>query len=137
MDQRRQLLGLLDSMRELSRIENQALHKGDFSRVEQIQDEKGLIREQIDELEAIPAGGVSRHAADEAVKQVVSQIMQLDRESNEKLLRQMEALKAEAESQAHKPGQSFAECRALMPSGFHPPTGRPTPNARADFGKTN
>ena len=47
---------------------------------------------------------LSRHAADEAVKQVVSQNMQLDRESNEKLLRQMGALKAEAESQAHKPG---------------------------------
>ena len=63
MDQRRQLLGLLVSVKELS-----------------------------------------RHAADEAVKQVVSQNMQLDRESNEKLLRQMGALKAEAESQAHKPG---------------------------------
>ena len=63
MDQRRQLLGLLVSMKELS-----------------------------------------RHAADEAVKQVVSQNMQLDRESNEKLLRQMGALKAGAESQAHKPG---------------------------------
>ena len=63
MDQRRQLLGLLVSMKELS-----------------------------------------RHAADEAVKQVVSQNMQLDRESNEKLLRQMGALKAEAESQAYKPG---------------------------------
>ena len=63
MDQRRQLLGLLVSMKELS-----------------------------------------RHAADEAVKQVVSQNMQLDRESNEKLLRQMGALKAGAESQALKPG---------------------------------
>ena len=47
---------------------------------------------------------LSRHADDEAVKQVVSQNMQLDRESNEKLLRQMGALKAGAESQALKPG---------------------------------
>jgi hypothetical protein len=84
----------------LSRIENQALHKGDFPRVEQVQDEKELIREQIDELEPIPEGGVSRHAADEAVKRVVSQIMQLDRENNEKLLQQMGVLKAEAESQS-------------------------------------
>jgi hypothetical protein len=100
MDQRRQLLELLDSLKVLSRIENQALHKGDFSRVEQVQDEKELIREQIDELEPIPEGGVSRHTADEAVKRVVSQIMQLDRENNEKLLQQMGVLKAEAESQS-------------------------------------
>ena len=100
MDQRRQLLELLDSLKVLSRIENQALHKGDFPRVEQVQDEKELIREQIDELEAIPEGGVSRHAADEAVKRVVSQIMQLDRENNKKLLQQMGVLKAEAESQS-------------------------------------
>ena len=100
MDQRRQLLELLDSLKVLSRIENQALHKGDFPRVEQVQDEKELIREQIDELEPIPEGGVSRHAADEAVKRVVSQIMQLDRENNEKLLQQMGVLKAEAESQS-------------------------------------
>ena len=43
---------------------------------------------------------VKELAADEAVKRVVSQIMQLDRENNEKLLQQMGVLKAEAESQS-------------------------------------
>ena len=100
MNQRRQLLGLLDSLKQLSRVEHQAVAKGEFSRVEQVQDEKKLIRQQIEELEPIPEGEMSRHAADEPVKQAVSEIMAMNRESNEQLLRRMGVLKAEAETQS-------------------------------------
>ena len=73
MNQRRQLLGLLDSLKQLSRVEHQAVAEGEFSRLEQVQDEKKLIRQQIEELEPIPEGEMSRHAADEPVKQAVSE----------------------------------------------------------------
>ena len=45
-------------------------------------------------------GAFVYHAADVEVKQVVAQIMQMDRESNEHLLREMDTLKAEADSQS-------------------------------------
>ena len=47
---------------------------------------------------AVPEWELSCHAADVEVKQVVAQIMQVDRESNEYLLRKIDALKAEADS---------------------------------------
>ena len=100
MDQRGQLLGLLDSLKQLSREEHQAVAEGDFYRVEQVQDEKQLIRQQIDVLEPLPEGGVSSHAAAKPVKQAVSDIMAMNQESNKQLLRRMGALKAEAEAQS-------------------------------------
>jgi len=100
MDQREQLLGLLDSLKQLSREEHQAVAEGDFSRVEQVQDEKHLIRQQIDALEPLPDGGVSSHAAAEPVKQAVSEIMAMNQDRNQQLLRRMGALKAEAETQS-------------------------------------
>ena len=100
MNQRRQLLGLLDKLKELSREEQQAINEADFSGVEQVQDEKHLIRQQIDALEPLPDGGVSSHAAAEPVKQAVSEIMAMNQESNQQLLRRMGALKAEAETQS-------------------------------------
>ena len=100
MDQRQELLGLLCVLRDLAGIEGQALREGDLSRVDEIQVEKESVRKQIDELEALPEREVSRHTADEDVKQVVDQIMQLDRESNEHLLREMDALKAEVNNQS-------------------------------------
>ena len=100
MDQRQELLGLLCELRDLAGIEGQALREGDLSRVDEIQLEKESVRKQIDELEALPEREVSRHAADEDVKQIVDQIMQLDRESNEHLLREMDALKAEVNNQS-------------------------------------
>ena len=100
MNQRRQLLGLLDSLKQLSRVEHQAVAEGEFSRLEQVQDEKKMIRQQIEELEPIPEGEISRHAAAEPVKQAVSEIMEMNRESNEQLLRRMGVLKAEAETQS-------------------------------------
>ena len=100
MNQRRQLLGLLDSLKQLSRVEHQAVAEGEFSRVEQVQDEKKLIRQQIEELEPIPEGEMAPHAAAEPVKQAVSEIMAMNRESNEQLLRRMGVLKAEAETQS-------------------------------------
>ena len=100
MDQRQELLGLLCVLRDLAGIEGQALREGDLSRVDEIQVEKESVRKQIDELEALPEREVSRHSADEDVKQVVDQIMQLDRESNEHLLREMDALKAEVNNQS-------------------------------------
>ena len=100
MDQRQELLGLLCVLRDLAGIEGQALREGDLSRVDEIQVEKESVRKQIDELEALPEREVSRHAADEDVKQIVDQIMQLDRESNEHLLREMDALKAEVNNQS-------------------------------------
>ena len=68
--------------------------------MEQVQDEKLLIRKQIDKLESIPDGGVSRHADDKLIQQAVSGIMAMDQESNEQLIRRMGALKAEAETQS-------------------------------------
>ena len=100
MDQRQELLRLLCELRDLAGIEGQALREGDLSRVDEIQVEKESVRKQIDELEALPEREVSRHAADEDVKQIVDQIMQLDRESNEHLLREMDALKAEVNNQS-------------------------------------
>ena len=100
MDQRQELLRLLCELRDLAGIEGQALREGDLSRVDEIQVEKESVRKQIDELEALPEREVSRHSADEDVKQVVDQIMQLDRESNEHLLREMDALKAEVNNQS-------------------------------------
>ena len=47
-----------------------------------------------------PRGRFRAHAGDEEVKQIVAQIMQMDRESNEHLLREMDALKAEADNQS-------------------------------------
>ena len=65
-----------------------------------IQVEKESLWKQIDELVAVPEGDLSCHAADMEEKQVVAQIMQVDRESNEHLLREINALKAEADSQS-------------------------------------
>ena len=48
----------------------------------------------------MPEGELSCRAADVEVKQVVAQIMLMDRESNEHLLREMDTLKAEADSQS-------------------------------------
>lgn len=87
-------------LRDLAGNENQALREGVLSRVDEIQVEKESIRKQIDELEALPEGQISRHAGDEEVKQVVAQIMQVDSESNEHLLREMDALKAEVDNQS-------------------------------------
>ena len=87
-------------LRDLSGTENQALREVALSWVDEIQVEKKSLRKQIDELEALPEGELSRHAADVEVKQVVAQIMQMDRESNEHLLREMDTLKAEADSQS-------------------------------------
>ena len=100
MDQRQELLSLLCGLRDLSGTENQALREVALSRVDEIQVEKESLRKQIDELEAVPVGELSYHAADVEVKQVVAQIMQMDRESNEHLLREMDTLKAEADSQS-------------------------------------
>ncbi len=100
IDQRQELLSLLCGLRDLSGTENQALREVALSRVDQIQVEKESLRKQIDELEAVPVGELSYHAADVEVKQVVAQIMQMDRESNEHLLREMDTLKAEADSQS-------------------------------------
>ena len=91
---------MLCELRDLAGIEGQVLREGDLSRVDEIQVEKESVRKQIDELEALPEREVSRHAADEDVKQIVDQIMQLDRESNEHLLREMNALKAEVNNQS-------------------------------------
>ena len=93
-------LDIVCVLRDLAGIEGQALREGDLSRVDEIQVEKESVRKQIDELEALPEREVSRHAADEDVKQIVDQIMQLDRESNEHLLREMNALKAEVNNQS-------------------------------------
>ena len=100
MDQRQELLSLLCGFRDLSGTENQALREVALSRVDEIQVEKKSLRKQIDELEALPEGELSRHAADVEVKQVVAEIMQMDRESNEHLLREMDTLKAETDSQS-------------------------------------
>lgn len=100
MNQRRQLLGLLDKLKELSREEQQAINEADFSGVEQVQDEKQVIRQQIDELEPILEGSVSRYAGDKLVQQAVSKIMAMDQESNGQLLRRMGALKAEVKTQS-------------------------------------
>ena len=81
-------------------MEQQAVAEDDFSVVEQVQDEKHLIRQQIDALEPLPDEGVSSHAAAEPVKQAVSEIMAMNQESNQQLLRRMGALKAEAETQS-------------------------------------
>lgn len=97
MNQRQELLC---GLRDLSGTENQALREVALSRVLEIQVEKKSLRKQIDELEALPEGELSRHAADVEVKQVVAEIMQMDRESNEHLLREMDTLKAEADSQS-------------------------------------
>ena len=91
---------MLCELRDLAGIEGQALREGDLFRVDEIQVEKESVRKQIDEQEALPEREVSRHTADEDVKQVVDQIMQLDRESNEHLLREMDALKAEVNNQS-------------------------------------
>jgi hypothetical protein len=87
-------------LRDLASTESQALREGAFSRIDGIQVEKESVRTQIDELETLSEGEVSRHAGDEEVKQIVAQIMQMDRESNEHLLREMDALKAEADNQS-------------------------------------
>ena len=100
MGQRQELLRLLCVLRDLASTESQALREGALSRVDEVQVEKESIRKQIDELEALPEGELSRHADDEEVKQLVAQIMQMDRESNEHLLREMDALKAEVDSQS-------------------------------------
>ena len=100
MNQRQELLSLLCGLRDLSGTENQALRELDLSRVDEIQVEKESLRKQIDELEAVPEGELSCHAADVEVKQVVAQIMLMDRESNEHLLREMDTLKAEADRQS-------------------------------------
>jgi hypothetical protein len=100
MDERQKLLRLLCVLRDLASTESQALREGAFSRIDGIQVEKESVRTQIDELESLPEGEISRHAGDEEVKQIVAQIMQMDRESNEHLLREMDALKAEADNQS-------------------------------------
>ena len=100
MNQRQELLSLLCGLRDHSGTENQALREVALSRVNQIQVEKESLRKQIDELEPVPEGELSYHTTDVEVKQVVAQIMQMDRESNEHLLREMDALKAEADSQS-------------------------------------
>jgi len=91
MDQRQELLRLPCGLRDLSGTENQALREVALSWVDEIQVEKKSLRKQIDELEALPEGELSRHAADVEVKQVVAQIMQMDRESNEYLLREVDS----------------------------------------------
>ena len=100
VDQRRDLLGLLDNLKVLSCAEQQAITEGDFSRVEQVQDEKQLIRQQIDEIEPISGGGVSCHADDKLIQQVVSEIMAMDQQNNEQLLRRMGSLKGEVKTQS-------------------------------------
>ena len=100
MDERQKLLRLLCVLRDLAITESQALRKGAFSQIDRIQVEKESVRTQIDELETLSEGEVSRHAGDEDVKQIVAQIMQMDRESNEHLLREMDALKVEADNQS-------------------------------------
>ena len=100
MDERQKLLRLLCVLRNLAITESQALRKGAFSQIDGIQVEKESVRTQIDELETLSEGEVSRHAGDEDVKQIVAQIMQMDRESNEHLLREMDALKVEADNQS-------------------------------------
>ena len=100
MDERQKLLRLLCVLRDLAIPESQALRKGAFSQIDGIQVEKESVRTQIDELETLSEGEVSRHAGDEDVKQIVAQIMQMDRESNEHLLREMDALKVEADNQS-------------------------------------
>lgn len=100
MDERQKLLRLLGVLRDLASTESQALRKGAFSQIDGIQVEKESVRTQIDELETLSEGEVSRHAGDEEVKQIVAQIMQMDRESNEHLLREMDALKVEADNQS-------------------------------------
>ncbi|MBT4902657.1 MAG: hypothetical protein HON54_12235 [Verrucomicrobia bacterium] len=100
MDERQKLLRLLCVLRDLAITESQALRKGAFSQIDRIQVEKESVRTQIDELETLSEGEVSRHAGDEDVKQIVAQIMQMDRESNEHLLREMDALKVETDNQS-------------------------------------
>ena len=87
-------------LRDLASTESQALREGALSRMDEAQVEKESVRKQIDELEALPEGELSRHAGDEEVKQIVAQIMQMDRKSNEHLLREMDTLKAEADNQS-------------------------------------
>ena len=55
-------------LRDLASTESQALREGALSRVDEVQVEKESIRKQIDELEALPEGELSRHADDEEVK---------------------------------------------------------------------
>ena len=100
MDERQKLLRLLCVLRDLAITECQALRKGAFYQIDGIQVEKESVRTQIDELETLSEGEISRHAGDEEVKQIVAQIMQMDRESNEHLLREMDALKVEADNQS-------------------------------------
>ena len=80
--------------------ENQTLREVALSRVDVVQVEKESLWEQVDKLVAVPEGELSCHAADVEVKQFVAQIMQVDRETNEYLLREIDALKAEADSQS-------------------------------------
>ncbi|MDC0065690.1 hypothetical protein OAK15_04460 [Verrucomicrobia bacterium] len=100
MDERQKLLTLLCVLRDLASTESQALREGAFSQIDGIQVEKESVRTQIDELETLSEGEISRHAGDEEVKQIVAQIMQMDRESNEHLLREMDVLKVEADNQS-------------------------------------
>ena len=100
MDQGQELMSLLCGLRGLYGTENQTLREVALSWVDGIQVEKESIWKQIDELVAVPEGDLSCHAADVKMKQVVAQIMQVDRESNEHLLREINALKAEADSQS-------------------------------------
>ena len=105
MNQRQELLSLLCGLRDLSGTENQALRELDLSRVDEIQVEKESLRKQIDELEAVPEGELSCHAADVEVKQVVAQIMLMDRESNEHLLREMDTFKGRGGQAVTSPNQ--------------------------------
>ena len=100
MDWGQELLSFPCVLRAIYGTENQTLREVALSRVDVVQVEKESLWEQVDKIVAVPEGELSCHAADVEVKQVVAQIMQVDRESNEYLLREIDALKAEADSQS-------------------------------------
>tara|TARA_B100000959_G_scaffold248010_1_gene274639 strand:- start:489 stop:869 length:381 start_codon:yes stop_codon:yes gene_type:complete len=99
MNERGNLLRLLKILRELTQDECEAIRDEALPKVEQVQIEKESIRKQIEELERLPEGGVSRYAVDKEVREVVSQIMKMDRASNEHFHKKIETLKAESEQQ--------------------------------------
>jgi len=100
MNKRRDLLRLLNILRELTQDECEAIRDDQLPRVDQLQNKKEYLRKQIEQLENLPEGGVSQYAVDKEVKEVVSQIMRMNRASNEHFRKKMRTLKAESEQQS-------------------------------------
>lgn len=99
MSQKKQLLKLLGLLKKLSEDEHQAIAVADFVRLEGVQDEKNRVHKQIKQIEPIPLDQMSCHADDPAVRQVVAEILSINRESSHNLSQRMNEMKVEAENQ--------------------------------------